>query len=512
MTTPNPPDKAGAAAPSPALLDHGTILSIMSGIMLAMFLSALEQTIVSPALPTIGRSLGDVETLSWVVSAYLLTYTAATPLFGKLSDIYGRRLMLLTSLAIFIVGSAACALAPNMPALIVARALQGIGGGGILPIAHTVIGDMVAPRERPRYMAYTSVMFMVASVLGPLLGGVLTDYFHWTMIFWINLPMGALALWMTDRALRKLPRHDRPHKLDVLGALLMMLAALMIMLAMSWGGTRHPWGSATILSLLAGSAVLWGLFGLRVLRAPEPFIPLSILSQPTVCAISIAGFFSVGVFLGLTVFLPVYFELVLGFTPSGSGTALIVWLAAITAGSFAASRLMVMTAHYKRVPLGGLVLAIIMLALLAAWPARLTLLECSVLLGVGGAGLGVMYPVTSTIVQNMVAPHQLGTATGTLNFMRQLGGAIIVAAFGAIVLGGVDSGGRGLTLDMLRGGSKLAGSDFAAVFGWLFAAGAVLLAAGLVAVLVVEEKPLRSGRDDLGREDLRPDADRIAAE
>ena len=171
MTTPNPPDKAGAAAPSPALLDHGTILSIMSGIMLAMFLSALEQTIVSPALPTIGRSLGDVETLSWVVSAYLLTYTAATPLFGKLSDIYGRRLMLLTSLAIFIVGSAACALAPNMPALIVARALQGIGGGGILPIAHTVIGDMVAPRERPRYMAYTSVMFMVASVLGPLLGG-----------------------------------------------------------------------------------------------------------------------------------------------------------------------------------------------------------------------------------------------------------------------------------------------------------------------------------------------------
>src|SRR4051812_9888423 len=511
MTTPNPPDQtaaaAGGAASPSAPLDHRTIVAIMSGILLAMFLSALEQTIVAPALPTIGRTLGNVESLSWVVSAYLLTYTAATPLFGKLSDIYGRRLMLLTALAIFIAGSVACALAPNMPVLIIGRALQGVGGGGILPIAHTVIGDMVAPRERPRYQAYTSVMFMVASVLGPLLGGVLTDHFHWTMIFWINVPMGALALWMTDRALKKLPRHDRPHKLDMIGALLMMLAALMLMLAMSWGGTHYPWGSAPILSLLAGSLVLWALFGLRVASAPEPFIPLSILREPTVCAVSAAGFFSVGVFLGLTVFLPVYFELVLGFSPSGSGTALIVWLAAITGGSFAASRLMVMTAHYKRVPLGGLVLAIIMLALLAAWPARLTLLEVSLLLAVGGAGLGVMYPVTSTIVQNMVAPHQLGTATGALNFMRQLGGAITVAGFGAIVLGGVDTGGKGLTLDMLRGGAGLTGADFAAVFGWLFAASAALLAIGLVAVLAIEEKPLRSAR-----EELRPDADRIAVE
>ncbi|WP_237180151.1 MDR family MFS transporter [Rhodoplanes sp. Z2-YC6860] len=510
MTMPNPPAKP-AATPAPAPLDHGTIVQIMTGILLAMFLSALEQTIVAPALPTIGRSLGNVESLSWVVSAYLLTYTAATPLFGKLSDIYGRRLMLLLALAIFIVGSAACALAPNMPALIVARALQGIGGGGILPIAHTVIGDMVAPRERARYQSYTAVMFMMASVLGPLLGGVLTDHFHWTLIFWINLPMGALALWMTDRALRKLPRHDRPHTLDVLGALLMMLAALPLMLAMSWGGTHYPWSSAPILGLLFASVAFWVLFGLRVARAPEPFIPLSILREPTVCATSIAGFFSVGVFLGLTVFLPVYFELVLGFSPSGSGIVLIVWLAAITAGSFVASRLITMTPRYKRVPLGGLVIGIVMLALLAAFPARLSLLEASVLLGVGGAGMGVMYPITTTIVQNTVAPHQLGIATGALNFMRQLGGTITVAAFGAIVLGGVDIGGKGLTLDMLRGGT-LAGADFAVVFGWLFAAGTVLLVAAFIAVLMIEEKPLRSGRDDGGRPDLGPDADRIAAE
>ena len=236
----------------------------MMGIMLAMFLSALEQTIVAPALPTIGRMLGDVDNLSWVVTAYLLANTAATPLFGKLSDIHGRRRMMLVAIVIFVAGSVACALAPNMPALIAARALQGIGGGGILPIAHTIIGDMVTPRERPRYQSYTSIMFMVASIVGPVVGGVLTDYVHWTMIFWINLPMGLLALWMTDRALKKLPRHDRPHKLDVLGAMLMVLAALALMLAMTWGGTRYPWASAPILGLLAGAAVLWLLFVLRV--------------------------------------------------------------------------------------------------------------------------------------------------------------------------------------------------------------------------------------------------------
>src|SRR3954464_8008442 len=243
-----------------APLDHAAIRAIMLGIMLAMFLSALEQTIVAPALPTMGRVLGDVDNLAWVVTAYLLAATAVTPLFGKLSDIHGRRITMLVACVIFIVGSIACALAPNMPTLIAARALQGIGGGGILPIAHTIIGDMVSPRERPRYQSYTAIMFMAASIIGPVVGGVLTDYVHWTMIFWINLPMGLLALWMTDRALKKLPRHDRPHKLDVLGALLMVGAALALMLAMTWGGTRYAWASAPILGLLGGSVVLWLLF------------------------------------------------------------------------------------------------------------------------------------------------------------------------------------------------------------------------------------------------------------
>jgi predicted MFS family arabinose efflux permease len=328
---------------------------------------------------------------------------------------------------------------------------------------------------------------------------VLTDHVHWTMIFWINLPLGLVALWMTDRALQALPRHDRPHKLDVLGAALMVLATLSLMLAMTWGGTRYGWMSWPILGLLAAACALWLLFALRIARAPEPFIPLAILREPIVAAITVTGFFSVGVIIALSIFLPLYFELVLGFSPSGSGTALIVFLAAATAGSFIAGRLMMRFTHYKWVPLGGLALGIAMLAVMAAKPAGLSLLVVSLLLAIGGTGLGVMYPVTTTIVQNAVAPHQLGTATGSLNFARQLGGTIIVAAFGAIVLGGIDAGGHGLTLEMLRGGAgsgARAGGDLAGLFGLVFAAGALFLAAGLIAMLLVEERPLRGPRPE----------------
>ena len=230
-----------------------------------------------------------------------------------------------------------------MPALIAARALQGIGGGGILPIAHTIIGDMVSPRERPRYQSYTSIMFMAASIVGPVLGGVLTDYVHWTMIFWINLPLGLLALWMTDRALKKLPRNDRPHKLDVPGAALMVLRGAGADAGDDAGAARAiGWALGADPRLARRHRSCCGCCSrCGVARAPEPFIPLSMLREPIVGAIAVAGFFSVGVIIGLSIFLPLYFELVLGFSPSGSGTALIVFLAAATVGSFIAGRLMV---------------------------------------------------------------------------------------------------------------------------------------------------------------------------
>lgn len=221
------------AAAGPAPLDHAAIRSIIIGIMLAMLLAALDQTIVATALPTIGRELGDVEHLPWVVSAYLLAATAVTPLYGKFSDIHGRRVTLLVSISVFIVGSVACAAAPTMLVLILARALQGLGGGGLISLAQTIIADVVQPKERGRYQGYIASVFVTSSVVGPVLGGVFAEHLHWSVIFWINLPLGLAAFWMTSGALRRLPRHERPHRLDVLGAVLMVAATVALMLALT---------------------------------------------------------------------------------------------------------------------------------------------------------------------------------------------------------------------------------------------------------------------------------------
>jgi len=469
-------------------LDHSAIRGIVLGIMLAMFLSALEQTIVAPALPTIGRTLGEVGNLAWVVTAYLLAATAVTPLFGKLSDIYGRRTIMLVSVGIFIAGSIACALAPTMLTLILARALQGVGGGGILPLAQTVIADMVAPRDRGRYQAYTAVMFMAASVIGPLLGGVLTDQLHWSLIFWINVPLGLLALVMTDRALRRLPRHDQPHQLDMLGAAVMVAASIALLLALTWGGVAYPWLSPQILGLVGGSCLLWILFAVRLMSAAEPFIPLSMVREPVVGAIVAAGFFSVGTIIGLSIFIPLYLELVLGLPASASGGVLIAFMAGTVVGSLTVGRLISRMRRYKRIGIAGLMLAIAMLVVLAIRPAGFSVVEVMVLTGALGTGLGTMYPMTTIIIQNVVPLHQLGTATGTLNFFRILGGAIIVAVFGAIVLGGADPA------HLRLGHAAEAGrptADLAVAFRWVFTAAAAFLAAGLAAMLIVEERELR---------------------
>jgi EmrB/QacA subfamily drug resistance transporter len=480
---------------TPAPLDQSAIRSIIVGIMLAMFLSALEQTIVAPALPTIGRSLADIENLSWVVTAYLLSATVATPLFGKLSDIYGRRAMMLISLGVFLVGSVACALAPTMGTLILARALQGFGGGGILPLGHTVIADLLSPRERPLIQSYSSAMFLAASILGPVLGGVLTDYVHWSLIFWINVPLGVVAVLMTDRALRRLPRNERPHKLDFIGAALMVLAAIALLLALSWGGTRYRWTSPEIFALLGASAALWALFALRLVKAPEPFIPLTMMKEPVVFGIVTAGFFSIGTIVGLSIFIPLYMELALGRTASASGMALIAFMCGATLGSLFAGRLMSRIEHYKRVPVVALPLGIASLAVFAIWPGELSLLEIVALLAILGAGVGPMYPTTTVVIQNAVPPHQFGVATGTLAFFRQLGGAIIVAVFGAIVLGGGEAG---------------TGGQFAALFRWVFIAAAAFLTIAFVALLAIEERPLRGPTAKPAP--ARESSDRVAAE
>jgi EmrB/QacA subfamily drug resistance transporter len=467
-------------------LDHAAIRTIIAGIMLAMFLSALEQTIVAPALPAIGKSLADLDNLSWVVTAYLLAATAATPLFGKLTDIHGRRTIMLLAIGIFIVGSLVCALAPTIWVLVVGRTLQGIGGGGLIPIAQTIIADLLTPRERPMAQSYTSVVFMSASILGPVLGGLLTDHLHWSFIFWINLPLGAVALVMTSRALRHLPRNDRPHQLDIPGVTLMVAASVALLLALDWGGSQYRWISWKIIALIAGSAVLWTLFAARLLTAREPFIPLAILRGRVTSALTCAAFFSIGTIMGVTIFTPLYCQMVLGASASVSGLALIAFMGGATLGSLLTGRLLVGLTHYMRVPIVGLIVAIVTLGFLAAEPAGLSLGVFTVLLGVLGAAIGPMYPASTILMQNAVKLHQLGTATGTLNFFRLLGGAVIVAVFGAIVLGSAGDHTGVVTLEKLAARH----ADFAHAFRFVFIAAAIFLAIALVCVLTVEERPL----------------------
>ena len=473
-------------------LDHAAVRTIVVGIMLAMFLGALDQTIVATALPTIGRALDDVEHLPWVVTAYLLSSTAVTPLYGKLSDIHGRRVMMLVSIGVFLVGSIACALAPTMLVLILARGLQGVGGGGLISLAQTIIGDIVAPKERARYQAYFAAVFVASSVAGPVLGGVFAQHVHWSMIFWINLPLGLVALKMTDSTLRRLPRHERPHRLDLLGAVLIVTATIAFLLALSWGGVRYPWGSLPVLGLLATAAALTVLFTLRIMSAEEPFLPLSVLLEPVVCWGTAAACFAMGTFIGLSIYVPVYFELALGLSASQSGVALIPLMVGVIAGATLSGRLMTSLRHYKRPPLAGLAVAALGALALSRDPVAMPLPLVEVLLALVGAGIGTVLPVTTVSIQNAVPMHQLGTATGAMSFFRSLGGAIAVAGFGAILLRGIPMAGN-----VHAGLEPAAGVEAAAlaiVFHELFLVAAVGFAISLAFLIVMEERPLRSGK------------------
>ena len=481
--------KSGAPAkPEPAQLTHPEIRTIVLGIMLAMFLGALDQTIVATALPTIGRHFGDLGDLSWVVTAYLLTATAVTPLYGKLSDIHGRRGMMLTAIGIFIVGSLACALAPSMTALVLARSLQGLGGGGLMALAQTIIADIVSPRERGRYQGYIGAVFAVSSIGGPVLGGFLTEHIDWSLIFWINLPLGFAALAMTSNVLKRVPFHPRKHRLDVVGALLMMSAAVALLLALSWGGRKFGWISWDIGALLAASAVLWSLFAWRLVTAQEPFLPLSVLANPLVRCAALAGACTMGTLVGMTILVPLYFEVVRHFTASQSGLALIPLMSSTVLFSTIAGRLMVHMEHYKRVPLIGLAAAILALGPLAIWPGSMPVVLVLLLMTVVGSGLGTVFPVSTVCMQNAVSRSQMGVTTGAANFFRALISSLVVAVLGAIVLGGL-GGVPGMSVEML---ARAASADELSIaFRFVFLASGLVLAFGMAFMIAMEERPLK---------------------
>ena len=408
---PAKPVTHAAASAEPAPLTHPEIKAIVRGIMLAMFLGALDQTIVATALPTIGRHFADLADLPWVVTAYLLTATAVTPLYGKLSDIHGRRVMMLTAILIFMLGSLACALAPSMTVLIFARALQGLGGGGLMALAQTIIADIVSPRERGRYQGYIGAVFAVSSIGGPVLGGFLTERLDWSLIFWINLPLGLAALGMTGNVLKRVPFHPRKHRLDVVGAMLMMSAAVTMLLALSWGGRRFDWISGEIGGLMVISATLSILFAWRLLSTIEPFLPLAVLANPVVRSAALAGACNMGTLVGMTIFVPLYFQAVTHLTASKSGMALIPLMGGTVLFSTFTGRLMTHMTHYKRVPLVGLTAAMLALAPLAIWPAGMPLALVLALMTVIGCGVGTLFPVSTVCMQNAVARAQMGVTT-----------------------------------------------------------------------------------------------------
>jgi EmrB/QacA subfamily drug resistance transporter len=480
-----------AETPEPiraSTLTSSDIRSIFFGIMLAMLLSALDQTIVATAMPTIGRDLGQVENLPWVVTAYLLASTAVTPLYGKFSDMHGRRVTLLIGITIFIVGSIACALAPTMLALILARGVQGLGGGGLIAIAQTIVADMVTPRERGKYQVYFGAVFATASLGGPVLGGFIAQNLHWSFIFWINLPLGLLAFLLTNTRLKKLPKIERQHRLDVLGAGLLVAATTSFMLVLSWGGAHYAWSSAPILALAIASAVFWCAFALRMMAASEPLIPLQVLADRVVGFATLASALGMGTYIGLTIFVPIYFEVALGLTARQSGLALIPLMIGIVIGATVSGRLMARVRHYKRAPVAGVSIAVLSIGTVTLagtglpFPALLSLLFCASL------GLGTVMPVATVAVQNAAPAGHLGTATATMNFSRQLLGAIVVAVYGAIVLSGQGPGG-GLTLETLSGGGGNA--ELASTFRYVFIAATAGLAASLAFFCLMEERPLR---------------------
>ena len=469
---------------------------IIIGALLALFLSALDQTIVATALPPIAADLGGFTLISWVVTAYLLTSTCVTPIVGKLSDLYGRRRILNASLVLFMAGSALCALAPSMPLLILARGLQGIGGGGLLTVGQTVIADVVSPRERGRYAGYFAIVWGSASVLGPTVGGVLTQYYGWPWIFWINLPFGLLALAIADKALRKLPVEPHRSPIDPAGILLLSIATLAFLLLLSLGGKALAWTAPATLMLAALAATVGALFARAETRAAEPILPPRFLRDRVIRPVLIVSFIIYGVWLAVSVLAPVYFQVARGASVSEAGLLMIPIMLSSTITANVAGRYTRRHGRYKRPPIVALPLTILCLFLLAAFAADLSPYAAAAILMVAGFGFGPIFPCCNVAAQNAVQRRDLGAVSGAVAFARTLGGALGVAAASALVLGllagALGQGGVvGDIEDLARQSlSPEARATVAGAFAVMFGACGLVLALGLGVYALVEDREL----------------------
>ncbi|GAB3154796.1 hypothetical protein GCM10027290_49800 [Micromonospora sonneratiae] len=421
----------GAQDGRPALA-HRQILLLMGGLMTGMLLAALDQTIVGTALPTIVGELGGISHYSWVVTAYLLASTASTPLYGKMADLYGRRPVFLFSIGTFLVGSLLAGLSQDMTQLVVTRGIQGLGAGGLMTLAFTIISDVVSARDRGRYQGLFGAVFGLSSVAGPLVGGYFAET-NWRWIFYVNVPLGILAILVCYRVLRLIPFQRRDHSLDWLGAALLVAGVSCLLLALSWGGNEYAWGSSVIIGLFVAGAVLSVLFLLQEARVGEPILPLKLFRRRTFALANAAGFVLGLVMFGSIIFIPLYLQIVKGASPTRSGLLMLPMMAGVIVTSVLTGRAMSRTGRYKWYPVAGSVVLLVGMLLFTRLQVATSLWLAFGYMVVIGVGLGLCMQSLILAAQNAVDLRDLGAGTSAATFFRSLGGSFGVAILGAVL-------------------------------------------------------------------------------
>jgi EmrB/QacA subfamily drug resistance transporter len=510
---------------------HRQILVILAGLMSGMLLAALDQSIVGTALPRIVSDLGGLNQLSWVVTAYLLTSTASTPLWGKISDLYGRRITFQATIIIFLIGSVLCGLAQDMPQLIIFRAVQGTGGGGLMAIAFAIIGDVIPPRERGRYQGYFGAVFGVSSIAGPLLGGWITDTISWRWIFFINLPIGVAALVVTSMALR-MPVIRRNHKIDYLGAATIVAAVTSLLLYLNWAGEYYGWTDPAALVFVAASIALSIVFVLVEMRAEEPIIPLRLFRNPIFSVGNAFGFLIGFAIFGGAIFLPLYFQAVQGMSPTDSGLAMLPMVAGMFSMSITSGVLITKTGRYKIFPIIGAAVLLLAMYLLSTIEFDTPYWSVAIYAFLFGIGLGLAMMTIVTPIQNSVEMRDMGVATSATTFGRSLGGAIGTALFGAILTSQL---GKYLADELSSiGGSALSGGEinsndvrtiqqlqepertavlvaYANAITDVFLYSIPIVVAALIVVMFLKEIPLRTRTMPMSKPGLESEAAEVEA-